>query len=209
MADDDTVTPEEYGGWIKAEDALGMFGKRPARATMRAIADRLVSGLLRSAARHWIYRGKKRVEFAVIPDMAWQWWAYESDPQFWDAGDTMVPVDHVDGFIPSNWDYHLYGVRFDPEGLREMGAVGLPDGEAKRAAAGAETTENPKPVPAADLERWAQIALAVHGESLTEAFALRSAKAMFPDHAVSRDRVRALLPARKPGRPVTRDKIRE
>jgi hypothetical protein len=143
-----------------------------------------------------------------LEDVTWYGWAYDADEHFWASGDTRVPIDSVDGIMPG-YEYSLMDVRFDPDGLREMGAVGLPDGNEMQAEASAESSEIRKPVAAADLERWAQVALGVHGESLTEGLALRSARAMFPDHAVSRDRVRALLPARKPGRPVTRGKIGE
>lgn len=212
MAEGDILTPEQFDGWIKAHHVLALFGSRPTSAAKRLIADRLAYGLLRSAARHWIYRGSKRTEFAVIPAMAWGPWAYEADGHFWEAGDTKVPIDSVEGIRPSSWDYDLFDVRFDPVGLREMGAVGLPapDGPSstnQSDAAGAVDARKP-PSPDA-YEKWKTVFLATHGSSYTADLALRSARAMFPDNQVTRAKVRELIPPQKPGKPVTRQKSGE
>ena len=122
MTEETALSPEEFDSWIPAADVLRMFSTRPMRTAARMIADRLVSGLLRSAARHASYRDESKRQFSELEDVTWYGWAYDADEHFWASGDTRVPIDSVDGIMPG-YEYSLMDVRFDPAGLWEMGAI--------------------------------------------------------------------------------------
>jgi hypothetical protein len=133
-------------------------------------------------------------------------------PNFWKEADLSYDADFwLTGQIDSGVNI-AFGVRFKPESIRRIIPLQQTATIAESPQDSTQTINEiakAKPVSAADLEKWAKVFLTVHGDNPTEALALRSAKAMFPDSAISRDRVRALLPPRKPGRPASRGKSGE
>lgn len=206
MTEEAGLSAEEFDGWIPAAEALRMFGARPVRATMRMIADRLVSGLLRSAAHHAFYRGLQQRAFSELEDVIWSYWAYEADDHFWASGDTRVPIDSVDGVMPG-YEYNLMDVRFDPDGLREMGAVGLPERggiahfqQPDALAEPADSRRDLPRVPDPALTRWYEFWAATYPpEMQNHETALAHALATFPKNSVARSRIRDLRGTQKPG----------
>lgn len=138
--EESAISKEEYDSWVPAEDVLGLFSNRSIAASKRAIAERLSRGDLRSAAKavHPTVRKEPSRFYRELPNTAWLYWHYEMDDHFWEAGDTVIPVEVADGRIVSH-GRQLFQARFDPEGLREMGAS-LP-----LAATSSETGTNSRP----------------------------------------------------------------
>ncbi len=204
----DAMPDGEFDRWVKAVDVLKLFPDRPRDTATKALAVRMIQGRLKTGAEEARIHGMPYLRHCFLHPAVWSGWAHDLDNDFWLTGDTTVPWGIDDDYELSPTGKQLFDVRFDPEGLRQMGATGLPAAPSADQSTG--VGEGPRPaVSQADLDRWAVVFLGVHGESVTEALALQSARAMFPDRAVSRDRVRALLPARKPGRPTNRGKIGE
>jgi len=94
-------------------------------------------------------------------------------------------TDFKDTFV------HVFGVRLDPADVdREFppSVVGEP---------GAEDAAKPR-IQDEWLRQWAALFNQLYPNAI-EDFAVKSAKGMFHDKQVARDRIRPLLPARRPG----------
>lgn len=202
------MAKEDYDRWTPAEAVLKLFPNRSEVASKRAIAERLSRGDLRSSAKtvHSTIRKEPSRPYRELPSVAWHHWNYEEDDHFWETGDTAVPVEVADGRIVS-MGRQLFQVRFDPDGLREMGAVGLPvPEEAISSISPADTStaaddrRNLPRVPEPALKRWYEFWSATYpAEMQNHETAHAHALASFPKNSVARSRIRDLRGAQKPG----------
>lgn len=210
MTEEAGLAPEEFADWLTPQESIDMLkGSLGAVVAKGAIVTRLRSGIMRGAAETCVvYTNGRLTEkggITVLQRDDWQPTNLRPIDPFWVSGDF-----HFDRPDDRTGPYRkiilieFFDVRFDPEGIRALlppkrsGSASLPEGPDRRA-----------PVSKSDLERWATVFLAVHKDAFTEATALQSASAMFPNSAVSRQRVRDLLPPRKPGRPASRQESGE
>lgn len=205
MQDRDGLRPS------KALDLLRHMSRAQAGA---AILTRLGSGIVLSWCDHLvIHQAGREIAREVGADIASEFWRLsekDGTSAFWGSSDLTVHLSGLGSYNPGK-DVQVFGLWFNRSDIEAM----LPTAPTAPAAATPdarppEPAAKPKPpVSSADLQKWADVFKVVYAGHVTEALAMRSAQAMFPDHAVSRDRVRALLPERKPGRPASREKCRE
>jgi hypothetical protein len=191
------------------DGAIATLARRAGAGVIRLVAATYVS------TKNGIER--ERGSLLAVPPELWETPKAIMATTFWVSGDITMMSDFMpSGHYQSGGVTKYFGARFHPDGVlalmpretvRLMGRAPEPPLQPEQQAAEAE--DKRPPVPQAKLALWAKVFLGVHGDQVTESFAWRSAKAMFPDSAVSRQRVRELLPPRKPGRPAYRDKSGE
>jgi hypothetical protein len=196
----DGPTEEEFAKWLTPQQALNCLpGAWDYATKVRWVDGRLKSNLIRSAAS--ASRGKAErtatVALATIPPVIWNQFACLAEHDFWTTGDVTF-YSSTTGY-DRQWSGTLHDVRFDPAGFDGM-TTPLP----------AETLEeNVQPAPKAerpnlsdtDLDAWAALFNKAN-PGASEAKARAAIEAMFPDKQVTRERLRRVLPARAPGRPL-------
>ena len=141
----------------------------------------------------WFFRTHKE-----IPDKLWSgdfFFGFEEPPP--EAETLGLAAVMADPELRYKFKFvytEAFGVRFNPEDIdREFPPT------AEELTAKAEETAKPR-IGDDPLAAWAELFKRLY-PGADQDFALSSARGMFPDKHVSRDRVRALIPARRPGRP--------
>ena len=197
------LTEEEFASWIPIRKAIGqpveIGGLEPAK---QEIWSRLRAGILRSGAENWTINpndppgGVIEVEqdrwgsLQVVTD---SWWQTGRVTLWRDEGNR---TGH--GYRRPTSAVEYFGMRVDPEGLMKF--TGRPVPTTLKHAASDLASEEGKPRIRDDwLADWAALFNKLYPDKDAD-FAWRSAKGMFPDKSVSRDRVRPLVP-RSRGRP--------
>lgn len=216
----DDIAAEEFEAWYTPSEALTLLSPSMGQAAAVATLSRRVgAGVIQLVAATYVAstngRETDRGTRLIVPPELWETPRAMLATTFWASGDlTMIADNMPTGYFKRGHVTKYFGSRFQPDGVRALmprDIVRLADGgTSAQVPSKATETDDPKPpVSRADLKRWADVFLAVHADKVTEALAVQSAKAMFPNHAVSRDKVRELLPSRRPGRPASRGETRE
>jgi hypothetical protein len=222
MADDE-IAGDTFAGWItpgEALDRLTEFFKNRDTAA-EAIVERLRGGTIKSGAKSAAWEGRTSSRQTT--------WIIKIEPSYW--LDLSVPVARAPiwqssdvrlfvakRFAKANVDIlavRYFGVRFDPSDI-EKWILDLPVPKPLRKWRPAPkpappilipTAEQPtapkkKPLPENLLKPWYELyQRAYSGPEDTEQKAVDSANGMFPGKYVTRDQIRELRGARKPGRP--------
>ncbi len=181
------LTSEGFEDWLHPSDLVEHFyqqglGNDGAKARVVAM---LSDGLLRAGAKQLIVNGIDRGHVLVPRDI----WPAASRTNVWVSGDFRLAGSN-DG---RPWSISAYDVRIDPEEQR------LPRSSATHSAP-VEQPRKPLPLPDARLTAWAELFFATYPNA-TEATARQSLNTLFPDHIISRERLRTVLPNRRRGRP--------
>jgi hypothetical protein len=209
---------EAEGMWLTPAQAVAAFQNIDWNTAQQTLAIALADGVIEAMASILREDDCKAVSKAIPADW-WDSWAWWEDETFWATGLTTFPQYSSAGYGALRSESRkAYGVKFDAAGLPLLGAglVVVAAPALAETVASLAPSEPPgllvskplKPVSRAELDRFGELMRAVYPE-VTEAMASRIVRAMFPDSAISRDQIRELLPPRRPGRPASRDKIRE
>jgi hypothetical protein len=145
---------------------------------------------------------QERVPHAILDSWVWRVEVPAPDDGFWETGYFRILVPENMGRTSWRGEIEFFGTRFWPDGL--PGGADNPLPSTDRQEPGSDDTLKPD-VSKADLERWHEVFSGIHPNTV-EDFAIRSARAMFPDNKVSRQRVRDLRGPQKRGKPTNRDK---
>jgi hypothetical protein len=141
----------------------------------------------------WFFRTHKE-----IPDKLWSgdfFFGFEEPPP--EAATMSLEAVLADPELRYKFKFvytEAFGVRFNPEDIDHEFPRPAEDPAVK-----ADEIAKPR-IGDEPLAGWAELFKRCY-PSADQELALASARGMFPDKHVSRDRVRALIPARKPGRP--------
>ncbi|WP_422059122.1 hypothetical protein [Sphingopyxis sp.] len=142
-----------------------------------------------------------RISRAMLDSWVWHVDVPAPDDGFWETGYFRILVPETMGRTSWQGEIEFFGIRFWPDGL--PGGVDNPLPSQRQEPSGDDAL---KPdVSQADLDRWHEIFTAIHPNAV-EDFAIRSARAMFPENKVARQRVRDLRGPQKRGKPAIRDK---
>jgi hypothetical protein len=188
-----SLSVEEFERWVPIPDALAVLDKHWTPHVSRETLWRYLQlGKLVARAESMVFRGTD-VAFAQIPEALWK-----SEPpeytSFWLNGmyETFARDLNEQQVLVT-----FFRVRVDPAGLARMvpqpAVVRTRESEpSKRKPPKSKPPKQEKPVvPRADLARWHEVFRQVHPHA-SEALAMRSATAMFPDHHIPRQNVRDL-----------------
>ncbi len=126
MTEETGLSAEEFATWIKPAAALKMLPASERSTFQESLGQRLVLGLLRAAAETVMLHRQEPMRHALVPSEVWHGWACEYDDRLWAVGDTIIPVELPSGGVTSGGN-RLFDVRFDPEGLKRIGAVDQKD----------------------------------------------------------------------------------
>lgn len=180
--------PSEYAASLAPKDALIRLGFEKELAVTQLHRELDVTRIV-GIAEQVVWRRNAESSTAyyfIVPVWFWNY-DIKADSDFWDTGyhERGFPTKGY-GFLPDNW-IRLYAVRF---------WFNTQDADTPQ-----EQVDTDRPaVPRSDLARWHEVFKAVHPDAV-EAFAMRSAEAMFPDHRVPRQWVRDLRGPQKRGKP--------
>ncbi|HTW34322.1 MAG TPA: hypothetical protein VMD53_06880 [Rhizomicrobium sp.] len=217
-----------FASWLKPDEARTHV-KNNVRDDVQVenvFVEYLKGGIIRSSASRATSIGElgqsSEDGSMEIPRAYWE--GLQSN-DFWTTGVTFFDMRDPHTFGPSSARTRCFGIRFDPVGVQEL-IDNLPQREMRKVASTLESgspkapkpsepeaapstpavTEiaepEPKGPPVSDaaLKAWFSAYQTAYKETeQTEAHAVRSAKGMFADKSVARDRVRALLGTRKRG----------
>lgn len=199
MADEETPA-KKWKLWLPPKTALAQCSSMGERTAIATIYQRLCSGLIKSIARKTEI-GRKITEYFQIDSSIW---ARASEGIYANSvwhnnGDMSVSIRRS-GSIYDTVDLHLFSIRFDPAGIDEIQPPASPPIDADRHEENAQ--EKGPPVSTEHLNQWQQLYERAYGGTPqdTRANQLASARGMFPGKSISRERIRALFEARKPGR---------
>jgi hypothetical protein len=208
---------ERYKGWLTPKRAIETL--KPAYDYAFAKTDlyaKLKAGLLVSYAAK-IY-GANDYEVTHVEISASVWREVDSlrlvGCHFWETGNFITEI-HVGNMGISLDGINYIGVRFDPEGIKaildehgisstspiaEMPTQEIASDQSSPPANAVPKETRPKAEPA-HLKAWFDAYQSVYSETdlNTLDFAWESAKGMFPDKWVIRDRVHEMFSDRKPG----------
>ena len=194
-----TLNQAVYETWVPAQAALAMLAPGlDERDAAQLIVGRLRVGMVGAAALRALFDSGQPERLAIIPAATWQ---YASDSHLdllWSGGDTKIHTPYGDYGMPRTLVAQLYGVRFDPAGLRMM-MPSAPPIQQDEPEAIRPDQKLPK-VEFEHLELWYAAFKAAYPEA-SEPLALQSARGMFPGKAVDREWVRSLRGKLQPGRP--------
>lgn len=119
----DEMPEGEFYRWVKAVDVLKLFPDRPRETAIKALAVRMGQGRLRTGAEEARIHGMPPLRYCFLHAAVWTHWLYDYDNDFWMTGDTSVPWGLDDDYHPSPSGNQLFDVRFEPDGLTQMGAT--------------------------------------------------------------------------------------
>jgi hypothetical protein len=220
----DELLEEKFKTWLMPSAALKRVNTifQSEDVSIRAIILRLEGGQIKSASHGYSYEYDDRTNkySAITLISSDHWKAFHRlirSADFWKTGDIRF------AFGPSQKAYipglsgvlraaSYFNVRLDPQGLNallasafgEPGLMPRPDDDVKApiATLPTEALERGPRVSDEWLSGWLELFRKTYGntDQDTLATAWASAKGMFPDKSVARDRVHALLSGRKTGK---------
>jgi hypothetical protein len=213
------ISPEEFATWTPVSEAVSALAEVYSSGLMArsTIVDRLAAGLLFAATDTYITYSNGRETHrggpARIPAGYWNGSHKSFQHEFWTNGH--VEFDLSESRYSTAKTTSCFDLRFHPEGLAKIIPVVTKSGEEPVSPSGGQLSDSEgtsvsqpkKPLSQADLDKFGKLLLGLYPE-VTEAFARRAASAMFTDSAISRERIRELLPPRRPGRPASGGKGR-
>lgn len=186
-----SLTPRQLLATFPYEDGLAVrqAGRELRYSRLQAVAHEAI----------WhLGEDQGKLSYAIVDD--WVWWLTmpKISDDFWETGylEVWVPSTIHEFHVELQGAVRLYGLRFWPEGDAFgalPGATGISD----------QSRSEKPPVSEADMSNWWRVFSGVHPEA-SEDLAQRSARAMFPDNHVSRQKVRDLRGPQKRGRPAAR-----
>ena len=209
MAKEKTVlTTAEYDAWLSPNETLEMLSDLGTRSAKGALFARLTQGLLKGAVKTLKIKNQSQ-NFALILPHVWEPMAtgwVVSD--MWNTADIIIPHRASSAAYGYNTvDFYLFGVRFDPDGVRELlptkatkSSLPLPHKQTAQATPAEADSNSGPPVAQSYLDAWHELYRKVYtGASDTEETALQSAQGMFPGKSVTRAKIRALRGKQKRG----------
>jgi hypothetical protein len=185
------------------EDIKELGSVFDARAEILA---RCRSGLLEAGAATFVRRGQsgeKTAKFVVVPTSVWRDHAPGMNDDFWKSGTLSWYSEKYN----SDSSYSLFGVRFKPADLAIIRTDAGLDVQPENIAPESSPTEKRKTrhglpgVREALLQRWYELFLEAYPGG-SKSLAEQSARGMFPDHSVDRQKVRDLFGPGSKGRPL-------
>ncbi len=187
--------PADYDASLSPEAALAKFPFEPITAVTQIHRELEVARVV-GIAEHAIWRRDGETSQAYFLIVTTWFWSIETPlvHDFWVTGyrERLFPAKGY-GISGDNW-IKLFAIRF----WFANSSTELPSKPAE------PTERQEKPVVSRqELANWHEVFKSVH-PSAVEAFAQRSAKAMFPDNHVPRSWVRELRGPQKRGKPATR-----
>lgn len=209
MAGQREITAEEIASWYTPREAaayaaeiVGDYGSRD------AVWKRMVAGLIEAATSHSTVEdpGKPivtRVAPHIVPNTVWELYSDQLS-DFWGAGDATFFAKRRSAYDKSSIVKYL-GVKLNPAHVHAT--IPRPS-----TAATTEPTDAPDtdpiqkgpPISPIHLQAWFEFYKKIGGEMREEA-ATDHVHRCFPNHSVTRKRIRDLLPERPMGRPKTRE----
>jgi len=207
------ITDESLATWLTPREAVELLSPWYSghRVVEAALLERLMGGLINAHARSSAHgqHGGTPTSPVFVPNTHW---GSLSGPtganRFWETGDARMFFRHNGDII------RYYGIRFDPDGVSALlpknSDKNHPESAVPKLAepAALAAADDPKPeleqpgprVSDPALQAWySAYQSAYQVAEQTEAHAVRSAKGMFHDKSVARDRIRTLLGSRKRG----------
>lgn len=212
----DTIPEEEFRKWLKPTKAVELVAKATGDWNVaqqailrRAITSTEVRIAVRAESIEYSQGNETRKfhPFCPVPDRVLKGWEASElggNLDLWRSnGDALWVFRPVSGsFLPTKWRF--YNIRFDPVGIAKLAGIEPPTPSQPKplVETGTDAAEPPdtrKPVSQSHLEQWAHLFNKLYPDA-PEELGVKSAKGMFPDKSVGRDRVRPLLPKRERGR---------
>jgi len=210
MLEEPSLTEEEFEGWLDPQDSVKILAPRfGPDSAKEMIVLRLLSGEIRAVAKSvWnTQKADERYSYQLVTSKFWQRCTEQvHGGSAWRTGDFRVTI--YDDTLIHRTNYVLCGVRFDPIAVRALipkpvspAGPTPPLTDSLQPDPKAQAPEKRSPVPAAYLEKWAELYKTVYTDKDVDTldFAWKSAIGMFPNWSVARDRVHALLKGRKTG----------
>jgi hypothetical protein len=226
MAEKLALTPQTIANWLNPRDTEERLGEviKNGALVVPTLLNRVRAGLIQTAAMYSVWENPDRFDQSssdkpvLIPAEHWAFYHHlEIEDQYalWDTGDICFEMGTNEGFDTVSVRY--FGVRFDPAGIEEMIASAAPtrprishpapsplaflEQLTRREQPEPEEPQVGPPVSPEHLRAWFELyQRAYSGAADTEANALASARGMFPDKMVSRERIRELRGSQKRGR---------
>jgi hypothetical protein len=202
------ITAEDIARWLTPSQAVNLVDAayENKQLSTRALLDRLRGEMVQAVAAYCVVQlgggASRRLTIAGVPATHWE--KMFSSDQFWITGQFDC-VARPQGFSQLA-TFRYFDVRFEPEDVRAIIAhLSIPD--TIQAPSEPEPAQKGPPVSEAHLQAWFDVYRKVYGGSPGDTLenALKSARGMFHDRFVSRDRVRDLAGGRTPGRKPRKD----
>jgi hypothetical protein len=204
---------DSIDNWLRPHEALEILDRAFGRTetSKSLLLERLKSGKALAAAESSTWEGKtsgpSRTGPTPIPDDQWHY--YQSSIGFWESGDLKFNLGYYQ-FSLNTVSVWYHGIRFFPGSIDDLAKTAPPRRKSPWIKPKPPTPEPEPEEPIAEkgppvseehLRLWYDLyRRAYQGAADTEATAIKSATGMFPGKSVSRDRIRALRGAQKPGR---------
>lgn len=146
---------DDFATWITASETMRHLGAKMGHAATMAILDRLKVGLVQARAEKAFTKDKhtlalKEHTLYPVPSAVWEHLShhnYANNLTLWASNDqTAIFSDYA--IQDAGKKYQLFGVRFDPEGVRKMVAIPSAATPATRAPVASNIpTKTPAPAP--------------------------------------------------------------
>lgn len=199
----------EFATWLTPGDALARMGKaEEEQRNRRLLLTHLFMDEVRAiAASAFIRRGpleERKQLFPILPGLWSQQWARD-DADFWQAGQIRFWITEQRDFgrqrvvRASAQEVVATGVRLNPADIDTLWPLGASGPAVGGTPEPAEKANLPR-LPEERLKEWHLLFVKAYPKG-SATLAEKSAKGAFPNHQVSRERVRALFPDVQPGRP--------
>jgi hypothetical protein len=196
MSDEQTITAEEFEGWIRCPDAIKNSKAEYRNDAAQDLWLRMKTGLVRSAARAVsIDQHPAIVEYFII--LKGHWSSYKGDiykSSFWRTGN--IDIDLFYPELAAKFTNHFIDVRFHPADIAKIpGASRSAQPSQIRADKDiSSTVADSKPLSDSLLRAWCDLyEQAYPANERSEPLAAKSVAGMFPGKSVTRIRLRAVL----------------
>lgn len=201
------MTAEEHSKWLPPKETIALLKSRmPYLIAVSTLIGRLrgdqIVAIAGSCTKIVGIKIESKVGLIRMFPALWQLYSesFSRHYSLWDSGDIHFFEDATN--ITSKSTYSYYDVRFRPSDIVAMLPSSVKATDTIDAAPLAdEAKPSGKPVSSAHLQLWHELYLKVYANSpvVTLPHAIASAKGMFPDKSVGRDRVRELRAGGKTG----------
>jgi hypothetical protein len=195
---------EEIADWLTPGEAADILAQvyQDRFLAKKTLLGRLVGGMVTAVSGHTVIVDvghPARATLIVIPSNEWE--GILPIDNFWVTGDLIYHRRSQSSSYEDATTSH-YGVKFEPQGVYGIIKGAKSATPAATAAVSEQDAEEKKkpPVPAAHLAAWFEFYKKVAGEMRDDP-ALTHARMCFPNHSVTRQKIRDLLPERPMGRP--------
>ena len=194
-----TISEEEFARWLRPSECFELLSPQWSYEIIRStILRHLIHEQLLGRAGTLIITGpnpKRTYRNALIPTSAWEAGNPSSHSHFWDNG----LFDFSDGMGFEEREFSCFDVRFDPVVIQGL-IKGGPVQSAKPLEAVAKRRQDLPLLPDPIAQAW--MAWFKTQPNPTKEGAEQHGALMFPNHNLSRDRIRDLFGSALPGRPL-------